>query len=193
MAFYEFLGVPPTASGEEIRKAYYVLAKKMHPDKNPADEEAAERFKELGRIYKALSDPKKRGEYDRYGDVERDGGEGDEEYDARMVYEAVMEYIKSLKRVQPSDLEDFFARMARLRRQCAVDRDEDFMLRDYSARFGGDQKKILRHCNGHAAGYEAALDRKRFVKHLSLIAQEQAQSPGGSASQPGAMPDLLPP
>jgi molecular chaperone DnaJ len=65
--YYEVLGVNRNADAEEIRKAYRKLAVKFHPDKNPGDHTAEERFKELGEAYEALSDPQSRAAYDRYG------------------------------------------------------------------------------------------------------------------------------
>ncbi|MEM1084713.1 MAG: molecular chaperone DnaJ [Verrucomicrobiota bacterium] len=65
--FYEVLGVSRDASADEIKKAYRKLAVKFHPDKNPGDKEAEEKFKELGQAYEALSDADKRAAYDRYG------------------------------------------------------------------------------------------------------------------------------
>lgn len=66
--FYDTLGVTPDTPIEAIKKAYKKLALKLHPDKNPGDEEAAEKFKEVSFMYSVLEDPKKRELYDRYGE-----------------------------------------------------------------------------------------------------------------------------
>jgi molecular chaperone DnaJ len=65
--YYEVLGVDRTADNEEIKKAYRKLALKFHPDRNPNDKAAEEKFKELGEAYEALSDPQSRAAYDQYG------------------------------------------------------------------------------------------------------------------------------
>ncbi len=74
--YYEVLGVARAASPEEVKKAYRKLAVKFHPDKNPGDHEAEDKFKELGEAYEALSDADKRAAYDRYGHQAFNGGGG---------------------------------------------------------------------------------------------------------------------
>ena len=65
--YYEVLGVDKSASADDIKKAYRKLAMKYHPDRNPGDKSAEEKFKEVGEAYEVLSDADKRSRYDSYG------------------------------------------------------------------------------------------------------------------------------
>src|SRR5437588_11856137 len=65
--YYEVLSVGRNATDEEIKRTYRKLAVKFHPDKNPDDPHAEEKFKELGEAYDVLMDPEKRAAYDRFG------------------------------------------------------------------------------------------------------------------------------
>ena len=66
---YFLLGVSKTASAEEIKKAYRKLAKKLHPDVNPGDKKAEERFKDVSAAFEVVGDPKKRALYDEFGEI----------------------------------------------------------------------------------------------------------------------------
>jgi molecular chaperone DnaJ len=78
--FYEVLGVSKTASADEIKKAYRKVAMQFHPDRNPGDKQAEEKFKEAAEAYEILSDTDKKAQYDRYGHAafgpNRGGGGG---------------------------------------------------------------------------------------------------------------------
>ncbi|MDZ7797511.1 MAG: DnaJ domain-containing protein [Candidatus Marinimicrobia bacterium] len=65
--YYDILGVSKSATPEELKKAYRKLAVKYHPDKNPDNKQAEEKFKEAAEAYSALSDPEKRKRYDQFG------------------------------------------------------------------------------------------------------------------------------
>ena len=71
--YYEVLGVDKSASADEIKKAYRKLAVKYHPDKNPGDKEAEEKFKEAAEAYSILSDADKKAKYDQFGHAGVDG------------------------------------------------------------------------------------------------------------------------
>ena len=65
--YYEVLGLKKGASEDEIKKAFRKMAMKYHPDRNPGDKKAEEKFKEVNEAYSILSDPDKKAKYDRFG------------------------------------------------------------------------------------------------------------------------------
>ena len=74
--YYEVLGVDKSASDDEIKKAYRKIAIKYHPDRNPDNKEAEEKFKEAAEAYDVLRDPQKRQQYDQFGFNGPQGGFG---------------------------------------------------------------------------------------------------------------------
>eukprot|EP00262_Sarcandra_glabra_P012734 TRINITY_DN3340_c0_g1_i1.p1 TRINITY_DN3340_c0_g1~~TRINITY_DN3340_c0_g1_i1.p1 ORF type:complete len:303 (+),score=74.31 TRINITY_DN3340_c0_g1_i1:44-910(+) len=102
-SLYEILGVEKTASQQEIKKAYYRLALRLHPDKNPGDEEAKEKFQLLQKVISILGDEEKRALYDQTGCVDDAdlAGEGAEN---------LHEFFRSMyKKVTEADIEEFEA------------------------------------------------------------------------------------
>ena len=74
--YYQILGVERTASEDEIKRAYKKMAIKYHPDRNPGDKEAEEKFKQAAEAYDVLRDPEKRSRYDQFGKAGVNGGAG---------------------------------------------------------------------------------------------------------------------
>jgi molecular chaperone DnaJ len=74
--YYEILGIAKNATPTEIKKAYRKMAIKYHPDKNPGDKQAEEKFKEAAAAYEVLSDENKKARYDQYGHAAFEGGQG---------------------------------------------------------------------------------------------------------------------
>src|SRR5271169_1869876 len=74
--YYEVLGVTRTASEDEIKKSYRRLAIQFHPDRNPGDRQAEDKFKEVNEAYQVLSDAEKRAQYDRFGHAAFQGPQG---------------------------------------------------------------------------------------------------------------------
>ncbi|KAB2098003.1 hypothetical protein ES319_A01G208100v1 [Gossypium barbadense] len=100
-SLYEVLNVAKTASQQEIKKAYYKLALRLHPDKNPGDEEAKEKFQQLQKVISILGDEEKRAVYDQTGCVDDADLAGD-------VVENLKTFFRAMyKKVTEADIEEF--------------------------------------------------------------------------------------
>ncbi|XP_058744398.1 chaperone protein dnaJ 6-like [Vicia villosa] len=102
-SLYQVLGVESTATQQEIKKAYHKLALRLHPDKNPGDEEAKTKFQQLQNVISILGDEQKRAMYDQTGSVEHADLAGD-------VAQNLHEYFRTMyKKVTEADIEEFEA------------------------------------------------------------------------------------
>ncbi|KAF8043867.1 hypothetical protein BT93_A1994 [Corymbia citriodora subsp. variegata] len=102
-SLYEIIGVERTATQQEIKKAYYKLALRLHPDKNPGDEEAKEKFQQLQKVISILGDEEKRALYDQTGCVDDADLAGE-------VAQNLHEYFRAVyKVVTEADIEEFEA------------------------------------------------------------------------------------
>ncbi|KAF6158658.1 hypothetical protein GIB67_040172 [Kingdonia uniflora] len=100
-SLYEIIGVERTATQQEIKKAYYKLALRLHPDKNPGDEEAKEKFQQLQKVISILGDEEKKAFYDQTGCVDDADLAGE-------VSQNLHEYFKTIyKKVTEADIEEF--------------------------------------------------------------------------------------
>ncbi|KAL0339618.1 UNVERIFIED_CONTAM: Chaperone protein dnaJ 6 [Sesamum radiatum] len=102
-SLYEILGVDKAASQQEIKKAYYKLALRLHPDKNPDDEEAKEKFQQLQKVISILGDEEKRSVYDQTGCVDDADLVGD-------VIQNLQTFFRAMyKKISEADIEEFEA------------------------------------------------------------------------------------
>jgi molecular chaperone DnaJ len=156
--YYEVLEVTRSASAEEIKRSYRKLAVKFHPDKNPEDPHAEDRFKELGEAYDVLMDPDKRAAYDRYGHAAFAQGHG-----ARGGFHDPFDIFREVFGVGGSGggiFEQFFGggtRTERGGRQRGSDLRYDMEIKLEEAAFGAEKEieiaklDICSKCNGSGA------------------------------------------
>lgn len=106
--YYEILGVPKGAEAKEIKKAYRKVAMKYHPDRNPGDKEAEEKFKEAAEAYEVLSDEEKRRRYDQFGHAGVGNGAGGGFSGGGMTMEEIFRQFNDIFGEGGSPFSDFF-------------------------------------------------------------------------------------
>ncbi|KAL4452266.1 hypothetical protein ABPG75_007928 [Micractinium tetrahymenae] len=185
---YEALGVERTASQEEIRKAFRKLALALHPDKNPGDASAVEKFQTLQKVYGILSNPDKRKVYDQTGSVE------DSEELAGEKFNELYEYYRSMYApVTEDDLDAFH-------QQFRGGQEERAEVLKYYQQFKGDMGKVFEWvmCSDEAADshrfmdlLDAAIKAKEvppFAKYAAWtkrVAAKPRPKPGAAAGRAG--------
>ncbi|MBQ4106306.1 MAG: molecular chaperone DnaJ [Lentisphaeria bacterium] len=161
--YYELLGVSRTATPEELKKAYRKLAIKYHPDKNPGNKEAEEKFKSISQAYEVLSDPEKRARYDQFGPDAFSGAAGRNPFGGGAGFQDPMDLFSQIfggDRGGGSIFEEFFgggrgggAGGA----QAGSDLRYDLEIELEEAVFGADRKITIpkldtcQHCHGSGA------------------------------------------
>ena len=143
--YYQVLGVPREASPDEVKKAYRRLAHEYHPDKNPGDSAAEERFKEATQAYEVLGDEQKRRRYDRFGHAGVGGGAGPG-FSANNVGDVFSEIFN-----------DFFGKRAKRSKERGKDRVHTLTIDFTTAVMGGERTLQVKHnkrcgsCSGTGA------------------------------------------
>eukprot|EP00889_Picochlorum_renovo_P004698 jgi/Picre1/31728/NNA_007079.t1 len=131
---YEALGLTSAATEHEIRKSYFKMAIKVHPDRNAGDSRATERFQSLQKIYSVLSDPEKRRIYDQTGQFEDEDGVLSEKN-----FESLYEYYKAkFREVTVDAIEDF-------REKYQESEEEMNDVLSYYDEFEGNMQKVFDH------------------------------------------------
>lgn len=161
VSLYSILGLEPDASIDQVKKAYRKLVLECHPDK--VGPSGMERFQEIQRVYEILSDPEKKKNYDEYGISDENSLDFD--------LEALLEYIRSLKRVTDEDLNAYEAVQEKNRSSSGslVSAQEDEDIRQGYAQCKGDVRRMLR----EVIGFEAHT-RQRFEEHISHLISQQS-------------------
>ncbi|RDI96029.1 J domain-containing protein [Meiothermus sp. QL-1] len=165
--YYAVLGVSREASAEEIKRAYRKLALKYHPDRNPGDKEAEERFKQINEAYAVLSDPEKRAHYDRYGTAGPGGG-GTNLGDLFDLFEQVFGFrTPSGRAPRGEDLEvSLELELADLLEDCEKELQYERLVPCEACRGQGGRRQACRSCGGRGV-----LEQVQRTFFGSMVAQ----------------------
>ena len=166
--YYQILGVERGASQDEIKKAYRKLAVKYHPDKNPGDKAAEEKFKEISQAYEVLSNPEERSRYDQFGhDAYTNAGHGGGAYDSRRAQDIFSQFFGGGFGGGGFSFEDLFGG-GRQQNPHAPERGDDLrydMEIDFEDAMYGAEKQVtiprLQGCDAcHGSGCEPGTGKK---------------------------------
>ncbi len=167
--YYEILGVSKSADQDTIKKAYRKLAMQFHPDRNPGDSAAEEKFKEAASAYEVLSDPQKRAAYDRYGHQAFSGGAGGPQF---------------------QNMEDIFSSFG--------DIFSEFFGGNMGGMggMGGQRQSRTGPRRGSDLRYICEIDLedvlKGLEKDIEFDTEENCESCGGSGAEKGTSPETCP-
>jgi molecular chaperone DnaJ len=156
--YYELLGVARTATQDEIKAAYRNLAKQLHPDKNPDDPQAEERFKEVSEAYSILNDVEKRRRYDRMGHAAFGGGGAGDPGFERIDFRAVSDILEGL-------MGEVFGQGAQRRARQGQDLEVDLEVTFEEAALGAEKTLTVERlrecaaCNGTGAAPGTRVER----------------------------------
>eukprot|EP00996_Jenningsia_fusiforme_P000839 NODE_1762_length_1413_cov_40.924487_g1591_i0.p1 GENE.NODE_1762_length_1413_cov_40.924487_g1591_i0~~NODE_1762_length_1413_cov_40.924487_g1591_i0.p1 ORF type:complete len:389 (-),score=116.72 NODE_1762_length_1413_cov_40.924487_g1591_i0:245-1339(-) len=164
--YYEVLGVTKEATEGEIKKAYYKLALKWHPDKNPDDPAADDMFKQISQAYEVLSDAEKREKYDKYGPEGLDDAAMDPAVIFRMLFGA-------------GQFDDCFGELslALMHDEKFAELDEKTQQEQLLAKQAEQQVALLEALRKKLEGF--AVDRKAWDAQVMEDIEEKLESPGG--------------
>ena len=207
--YYEVLGVERSASEEELKKAYRKLAVQFHPDKNPGNKAAEEKFKEISEAYEVLRDPDKRAKYDRFGHVEVGTGAGPGygfDFSSFDLSDALRTFMRDFGGF---GFEEFFGGGTATRTRTQVQRGEDLQVRlkltleevaagvekkikirkmqkcsscNGSGAEKGSSKKVCQRCQG--SGEIRQVKRSLFGQFVSLTTCNYCQGEGYVIDRP---------
>jgi DnaJ-class molecular chaperone len=206
-SLYETLGVARDADADALRKAYRKLAKKFHPDANPGDKKAEERFKEISRAYDVLSDSEKRRAYDEFGDIALQAG-----FDASAARRAQADFGQAFRGTHgpgfdfefgdAGGIDELLGRMfgggaagARGRGgfgrpQRGVDVEAELEL-DFLEAVQGGEKKLTLATTGPRGGAQTETVTVRIPRGVADGGRIRLAGKGGSAPGGGARGDLF--